>query len=76
MDSELNLIGPRLRQLREHRELSVEALAQRAGCSPNAGQREEAGQEEEQEPAHRAGQVRQRPTQRGEVDPEQGHPEQ
>ena len=33
MDSELNLIGPRLRQLREHRELTVAALAERAGCS-------------------------------------------
>ena len=33
MNQELNLIGSRLRQLREHRELSVEALAQRAGCS-------------------------------------------
>ena len=33
MDSKLNLIGPRLRQLREHRELTVAALAERAGCS-------------------------------------------
>ena len=33
MDNELNLIGPRLRQLREHRELTVAALAERAGCS-------------------------------------------
>ncbi|MGD9611736.1 MAG: helix-turn-helix domain-containing protein [Kiritimatiellia bacterium] len=33
MNPELNLIGPRIRQLREHRELSGEALAQRAGCS-------------------------------------------
>ena len=33
MNPDLNLIGPRIRQLREHRELSVAALAQRTGCS-------------------------------------------
>ena len=33
MSQEPNLIGPRIRKLREHRELSVETLAQRTGCS-------------------------------------------
>ena len=33
MNPEPNLIGPRIRQLREHRELSIDALARRAGCS-------------------------------------------
>lgn len=31
---EPNLIGPRIRQLRDHRELSVDALARQSGCSP------------------------------------------
>ena len=44
MKQELNLIGPRLRQLREHRELSVEALAQRTGCSPEMISALEAGE--------------------------------
>ena len=44
MDSELNLIGPRLRQLREHRELTVAALAERAGCSPEMIAALEAGE--------------------------------
>ena len=44
MNQELNLIGPRIRQLREHRELSVEALAQRAGCSPEMVAALEAGE--------------------------------
>jgi len=43
MNPELNLIGPRIRQLREHRELSVEALAQRAGCSAEMVSALEAG---------------------------------
>ena len=34
MNQEPNLIGPRIRQLRERREWSVETLAQHAGCSP------------------------------------------
>ncbi len=34
MNPEPNLIGPRIRQLREHREWSVEALARQSGCSP------------------------------------------
>ncbi|HOO21952.1 MAG TPA: cupin domain-containing protein [Kiritimatiellia bacterium] len=33
MNTELNLIGPRLRQLRERREFSIEALAKQSGCS-------------------------------------------
>ena len=33
MTTEPNLIGPRLRQLREQRELSIEALAERTDCS-------------------------------------------
>ncbi len=33
MTQEPNLIGPRIRKLREHRELAVETLAQRSGCS-------------------------------------------
>ncbi len=33
MTLETNLIGPRLKALREHRKLSVEELAERAGCS-------------------------------------------
>ncbi|MGD9781084.1 MAG: helix-turn-helix domain-containing protein [Kiritimatiellia bacterium] len=44
MNQELNLIGPRIRQLREHRELSVEALAQRAACSPEMIAALEAGE--------------------------------
>ena len=44
MKQELNLIGPRIRQLREHRELSVEALAQRTGCSPEMISALEAGE--------------------------------
>lgn len=34
MNEEPNLIGPRIRQLRERREVSVETLAQQSGCSP------------------------------------------
>lgn len=34
MNEEPNLIGPRIRQLREQREVSVETLAQQSGCSP------------------------------------------
>ena len=44
MKQELNLIGPRIRQLREHRELSVEALAQRTGCTPEMISALEAGE--------------------------------
>ncbi len=33
MNTELNLIGPRIRQLRERREFSIEALAKQSGCS-------------------------------------------
>lgn len=33
MNQELNQIGPRIRQLRERRETSLEALAQQSGCS-------------------------------------------
>ena len=34
MDSELNLIGPRLRQLREHRELTVAASPSAPAAAP------------------------------------------
>jgi len=34
-EAEPNLIGPRIRQLREQREVSVAALAQQSGCSPD-----------------------------------------
>ncbi len=44
MHQELNLIGPRIRQLREHRELSVDALAQRTGCSAEMISALEAGE--------------------------------
>ena len=44
MNPEPNLIGPRIRQLREHRELSIDALAQRAGCSPEMVAALEAGE--------------------------------
>ena len=44
MNQELNLIGPRIRQLREHRELTVAALAERAGCSPEMIAALEAGE--------------------------------
>lgn len=33
MEYELNLIGPRIRQLRERREYSIETLAKQSGCS-------------------------------------------
>lgn len=33
MNTELNLIGPRIRQLRERREFSIDALAKQSGCS-------------------------------------------
>ena len=44
MNPEPNLIGPRIRQLREHRELSIDALARRAGCSPEMVAALEAGE--------------------------------
>ena len=44
MNPEANPIGPRIRQLREHRELSVETLAARAGCSPEMVAALEAGE--------------------------------
>ena len=44
MNPEPNLIGPRIRQLREHRELSIDALAPRAGCSPEMVAALEAGE--------------------------------
>lgn len=44
MNPEPNLIGPRIRQLREHRELSIDALAQRAGCSAEMVAALEAGE--------------------------------
>ena len=43
MDQELNLIGPRIRQLRERRELSVDDLARQSGCSPEMISALEAG---------------------------------
>lgn len=33
MENELNLIGPRIRQLRERREYSIDTLAKQSGCS-------------------------------------------
>lgn len=44
MTSEINLIGSRIRQLREQREFSIEALAKQSGCSPEMVAGLEAGE--------------------------------
>ena len=43
MNQELNLIGPRIRQLRERRELSIDALSKLSGCSTDTIAALEAG---------------------------------
>ena len=44
MNQEPNLIGPRIRQLRERRECSIDTLAKQSGCSPEMIAALEAGE--------------------------------